>query len=129
MMGKDVVKALIIDDSATVRKRLIAMPSETVKAESVGCAEDATEAANSRKKLNADAVMPDIGMPRGSQMNVPLKTESNNQTLPVIALADYAYRQYHGKYVDVVAGFFFDKLTQFDGLMAVLGPLHQIRRL
>jgi len=60
-------------------------------------------------------------------IDVLLKTKRNNQTLPVAVLADYRYRQYRRKYVEAGADFFFDKLTRFDGLMAALGPLRQIR--
>jgi hypothetical protein len=59
--------------------------------------------------------------------DVLLKTERNNQTLPVTVLADYRYRQYRREYVEAGADCFFNKLAQFDGLMAVLGPLRQIR--
>jgi len=59
--------------------------------------------------------------------DVLLRIKRNNQTLPVIALTDYRFSQYRRKYVEAGADFFFDKSTQFDGVMAVLGPLSQIR--
>jgi DNA-binding NarL/FixJ family response regulator len=125
MMKRGVMKVLIMDDSATVRKRLIAMLSKIIRAENISHAEDAPGAINSIHKLDADPVIPDIRMPGGSQMDVLLKIKRNNQTLPVIALTDYPYRQHRRKYVEAGADFFFDRSTEFAKVMAVSRRLAQ----
>jgi len=51
MMGKGVMKVLIMGDSAIVRERLIPMISRTAKADSISYAEDATEAVDSIHKF------------------------------------------------------------------------------
>lgn len=58
MMGKGVMKVLIMGDSAIVRERLIPMISRTAKADSISYAEDATEAVDSIHKLNPEVVTP-----------------------------------------------------------------------
>ncbi len=121
------MKVLIMDDFATVPRRLIAMLSKTAKAESISHAEDLPEAINSMRKLDADPVIPDIRMPSGSQKDGLPKMKRNSQTLPVIAPSDYPYRQHRRNYVEAGADFFFDKSTEADGVMAVLGPLAEIR--
>jgi DNA-binding NarL/FixJ family response regulator len=122
------MKVLIIDDSAIVRNRVIAMLSETVKAESISYAEeDAPGAIDSIQKLNPEAVILDIRMPGGNGIDVLLEIKKNNQTPFVVVLTDYPYRQYHRKYVDAGADFFFDKSTEFDQVMAVLKRLSKNR--
>jgi hypothetical protein len=58
MMETDVMEVLIMDDSVMVRERLIPMISRTAKADSISCAEDATEAVDSIHKLNPEVVTP-----------------------------------------------------------------------
>ncbi len=125
-MERGVMKVLIVDDSAIVRERLIAMVCRIVKAENVSYAEDATEALNSIPKLNPNAVILDTRMPGGNGIDVLLEIRRNNQTVPVIVLADYPYRQYRRKYVEAGADFFFDKSTEFYQVMAALKRLSSI---
>jgi DNA-binding NarL/FixJ family response regulator len=127
MMEKGVMRVLIMDDSAIVRKRLITMVSKIMKAENISYAEDAPGAINSIHRLNPDAVILDMRMPGGNGIDVLLEMKRNIQTLPVIVVADYPYRQYHRKYVDAGADFFFDKSTEFDQVMAVLERLSKNR--
>ncbi|MDH4068640.1 MAG: response regulator [Dehalococcoidia bacterium] len=120
------MKVLIVDDSAIIRTRLIAMLSRIMRAEDISYAEDAPEAMNSIQKLNFDAVILDTRMPGGNGIDVLLEIKRNNQDLPVIVLADYPYRQYRRKYVDAGADFFFDKSTEFNQVMAALKHLSRI---
>ncbi len=65
-------------------------------------------------------------MPGGNAIDLLREIKRNNQTLPVIVLTDYPYRQYRRKYVDAGADFFFDKSTEFDQVMAALKRLSRI---
>jgi hypothetical protein len=56
-----------------------------------------------------------------------LKRKSSSPILPVTVPADYRYRQHYRSYLEAGADCFFNRLAQIDGLMAVLGPLRQIR--
>lgn len=123
MTGKGAMKVLIMDDSAIVRKRLTAMLSKIVEEENISYAEDATEAINSIQKLSPDALILDMRMPGGNGIDLLLEMKRNDQTLPIIVLTDYPYRQYQRQYVDTGADFFFDKSTEFNQMMAVLRRL------
>jgi two-component system response regulator DevR len=127
MMEKGVMKVLITDDSAIVRKRLIAMLSKIIKAENISYTEDAPGAINSIHKLNPDAVILDVRMPGGNGIDVLLEIKKNNQTPLVVVLTDYPYRHYRTKYIEAGADFFFDKSTEFDQVMAVLERLSKNR--
>lgn len=62
-------------------------------------------------------------MPGGNGIGLLLEMKRNDQTLPIIVLTDYPYRQYQRQYVDTGADFFFDKSTEFNQMMAVLRRL------
>ena len=121
------MKVLITDDSAIVRKRLIAMLSKIIKAENISYTEDAPGAINSIQKLKPDAVILDTRMPGGNGIDVLLEIKKNNQTPLVVVLTDYPYRHYRTKYIEAGADFFFDKSTEFDQVMAVLERLSKNR--
>lgn len=114
MMAKGVKNVLITDDSAIVRKRLVAMFSRIVNGEDISYAEDAAEAIDSIQELNPDAIILDIRMPGGSQMDVPPRIARSNQTHRVTAPNDYPHRQRRTNYADVGADFFSDRSTEFD---------------
>jgi len=59
--------------------------------------------------------------------DVLLKLKENSPILPVTVLADYRYHQHYRKCVEGGVDCSLNKLAQFDGLMAVLGPLREIR--
>jgi two-component system OmpR family response regulator len=126
MMRKGAMKVLVVDDSAIIRERLIAMLSRIIRAEDISYAEDAPEAMNSIQKLNPDAVILDTRTPGGNGIDVLQEIKRNNQTVPVIVLTDYPYRQYRRKYVDAGTDFFFDKSTEFNQVMAALKHLKRI---
>ncbi len=122
---KGITKVVIVDDFATVRKRLIAMLSKIIGVENIGQAEDAPGTINSIHKLDTGAVIPDTRMPGGSQMDMLPEIKKNNQTPLVIVLTNYPYPQYRRKYVDAGVDFFFDKSTEFDSVTEVLKQLKQ----
>ncbi len=61
---KDTIKALIVDDSAFMRKSLSIFLSSDPDIEIVGTAKDGIEAYEMAKKLNPDVITLDIEMPR-----------------------------------------------------------------
>jgi DNA-binding NarL/FixJ family response regulator len=125
MMEKGIMKVLIVDDSAIVRERLIAMLAKITEAENISYAEDVPEAISSIQKLNPEVVILDIRMPGGSGIDVLREIKKNNQTTLVITLTNYPYPQYRRKYIDAGADFFFNKSTEFDKVTEVLKQLKQ----
>jgi DNA-binding NarL/FixJ family response regulator len=117
------LKIFIADDSAAVRERLTEMLSELKDLEVVGQAEDGLHAIDSIRELKADAVILDIHMPNGSDIDVLQNIKMEQPTPIVIMLTNYAYPQYRKRCMDAGADFFFDKSTQFDEMMKVLAAL------
>ncbi len=69
-MEEGIKRVLIVDDFATVPGRLIAMLSKAIRAKSIDQGEGAPGRINSIHRLDADAVIPDIRMPSGIQMEM-----------------------------------------------------------
>jgi DNA-binding NarL/FixJ family response regulator len=117
------MKVFIADDSAAVGERLITMLSELPQVEIIGHAQDAREAIESIRQLNPDVVILDIRMPGGSGIDVLRDIKSNKPAPVVIMLTNYPYPQYRKKCMALGAEFFFDKSTEFEEVMEVLGQL------
>jgi DNA-binding NarL/FixJ family response regulator len=125
MTDKDIMKVLIVDDSAIVRERLIAMLSKITEGKNISYAEDIPKAISSIRKLDPEVVILDIRMPGGTGIDVLREIKANNQTPLVIVLTNYPYPQYRRKYADAGANFFFNKSTEFDKVTEVLKQLKQ----
>ncbi len=119
------MKVFIVDDSALVRERIMAMISEHPGIEIIGQAENAQEGINSIRKLKPDAVILDIRMPGGNGIEVLKNIKKNNSAPAVIILTNYHYPQYRKKCIEAGADFFFDKSTEFHKIIEVLKKLIQ----
>ena len=117
------MKVFIADDSAVVRKQLIAMLSDLPEIEIIGQAQDTLEATNSIRKLKPDVVILDIQMPGGSGIDVLQNIKKDNPAPMVIMLTSCSHPQYRKRCMDAGADYFFDKLTEFD---KITEPLRQL---
>ena len=117
-------KILIVDDSPLVRERLSAMISELPNVRVIAEAELAFEAISSIRKLKPDVVVLDISMPGGSGIYV-LETIKREIPAPlVIMLTNFANDQYRQKCFQLGVDYFFDKSTEFDKVVEVIGGLN-----
>jgi len=119
------MKVFIVDDSALVRERIIAMISEHPGIEITGQAKNAQEGINSIRKLKPDAVILDIRMPGGNGIEVLKNIKKNSCSPTIIILTNYPYPQYRKKCIEAGADFFFDKSTEFHKIIEVLKKLIQ----
>jgi DNA-binding NarL/FixJ family response regulator len=118
------MRVFIIDDSAIVRERLIAMLTEVEGVEIVGHAEDAFAAIEGVRELIPDVVILDIQMPGGASGIYALERIRCERPAPtIIMLTNYSYPQYRKKCIDGGAAFFFDKSTEFERVPEVLKSL------
>jgi DNA-binding NarL/FixJ family response regulator len=118
------MRVFIIDDSAIVRERLIAMLTEVEGVEIVGHAEDAFSAIEGVRELIPDVVILDIQMPGGASGIYALERIRCERPAPtIIMLTNYSYPQYRKKCIDGGAAFFFDKSTEFERVPEVLKAL------
>lgn len=118
------MRVFIIDDSAMVRERLIAMLSEVEGIQIVGQAEDAFDAIDQVRTIAPDVVILDIQMP-GSVSGIYAldKIRCEKPAPTVIMLTNYSYPQYRKRCADAGAAFFFDKSTEFEKVPEVLKAL------
>ncbi len=119
------MKVFIVDDSALVRERIIAMISEHPGIEITGQAENAEEGINSILKLKPDVVILDIRMPGGNGIEVLKNIKKNNSAPIIIILTNYPYPQYRKKCMEAGADYFFDKSTEFNKIIEVIKKLIQ----
>jgi DNA-binding NarL/FixJ family response regulator len=119
------LKVFIVDDSVTVRERLVAMVSALPEITVVGQAQDAPEAMNGIRRTRPDVVILDIRMPGRNGIDVLRRLKQMRPAPKVIMLTNYAYQQYRKKCEQAGADFFFDKSTEFDQIPQAL---EQVRR-
>ncbi len=117
------LKVLIADDSAVVRTRLAAMLTETEGIEIVGQAEDGIEAINAVKRLNPDAVILDIHMPRLNGIAALKMIKKENPSLRCIILTNYSNPVCRKRSLELGAEFFLDKSTDFEQIPAIIKQL------
>ncbi len=111
---RDIMKILIVDDSAIIRKRLKAMLSKITELENISQAKDPLEAIRTFDKLTPEVVILDMRMPGGSGIDVLREIKKGDPSPLVIVLTNYPYPQYRRKCIEAGADFFFDKSTEFD---------------
>ncbi|OLE70880.1 MAG: hypothetical protein AUG74_07090 [Bacteroidetes bacterium 13_1_20CM_4_60_6] len=117
------MKIYIVDDSALVRERLIAMLSELAEVEIVGQAENPLVAVSAIQELRPDLVILDISMPGGSGINA-LQTLKKTTPAPLIMmLTNFSYSQYRKRCKTAGADFFLDKSNEFEEAIAILNQL------
>jgi len=117
------VKVLVVDDSAIVRKRVKGMVSEVSTVETVSEAKDRLEAIDLLHKLKPDVMVVDIEMPGGNGIDLLVDVKKQRKPPLVIVLTNLSDPQYRKKCMDVGADFFFDKSIEFDKVAEVLRHL------
>jgi DNA-binding NarL/FixJ family response regulator len=124
------LKIFIAEDSTLVCQRLIDMFSELEGAEAIeliGRAGDAQEAIEAIRRLKPDVAILDICLAEGSGIQVLEAIKSNGPSPVIIMLTAFPYPQYRTKCLEVGAGYFFDKLTEFDQVAEVVAALCKTR--
>lgn len=117
------MNVMIVEDSAAVYQRLVAMFQDIPEFRLVGYADDAFDAMDKLDKLNEgadhpDAVILDIQLVAGNGIGILRYIKSRTPLTTVIMLTNHATRQYRelcGK-----ADYFFDKTTEFMRVSEVL---------
>ena len=121
MKSCPIKNVFIVDDSVVVRDRLAQMISELPGVTVVGHADIAFEAIQEIRRLRPACVVLDISMPGGSGMYVLETVKRENPALTVIMLTNFAHDQYRQKCLQLGADHFFDKTTEFERVLDILG--------
>jgi len=119
-------KVFVADDSPMVRERLISLLTELPNVEVVGETGAALEAIDSIRRLKPNAVVLDISMPGGG-MSV-LETIKKEEEAPmVIMLTNFSNEPYRRRCLQLGADYFFDKSSEFEKVIQVLGKARRVR--
>ena len=113
-------KVFVADDSPVVRERLISLLTELPNVEVVGETGAAMDAIDSIRRLKPTAVVLDISMPGGG-MFVLETIKKEDQAPLVIMLTNFANEPYRRRCLQLGADYFFDKSSEFDKVIDVLG--------
>jgi lipopolysaccharide/colanic/teichoic acid biosynthesis glycosyltransferase/CheY-like chemotaxis protein len=108
------VHILIVDDSAVIRERLVALLNDIDGVEVVGQAETAAQAAGALRHLKPDAMTMDLRLPDGNGMDLLRLIQREHLSTAVIVLTSYPYPQYDQRARAAGAYAFLNKAADFD---------------
>jgi len=117
------MKIVIVDDSVVIRLRLMRLLSGLDGIEIVGQADDVPAAKELVKKLKPDVAILDIRMPSGSGADLLQELKQLKPSPTVIMLTNYPYPENRKKCMALGADFFFDKSTEFQEAVRLLGRM------
>ena len=120
-------KVFVADDSPIVRERLISMLTELPNVEIVGETGGAVEAIDSIRRLKPTAVVLDISMPGGGGMSVLETIKKDDEAPMVIMLTNLSNEPYRRRCLQLGADYFFDKSSEFEKVIQVLGKARRAR--
>jgi DNA-binding NarL/FixJ family response regulator len=127
--AKPPLKVFLVEDSVSVRERLVDFLSESGEVEIVGYAE--TEAASVARlaQERVDVAIVDLNLKGGSGFGVISALRAQHPTPPptIVVLTNYAFPEYEVACRERGADFFFDKSTQFGSLKTLLRDLREQR--
>ena len=122
---KPALKVFLVEDSVSVRERLMDFLSEPGEVEIVGYAE--TEAASVTRLTNepVDVAIVDLNLKAGSGFGVISALRAKYAAPPptIVVLTNYAFPEYEVACRQRGADYFFDKSTQFGSVKALLSDL------
>lgn len=121
------LKTYIVEDSAVIRDSLIATLHELTPVQVVGFAEDEPMASRwlAQAENDADLVIVDIFLKRGSGLGVLQSAARTPQRRKFVVLSNYATPDMRRKCLALGADHLFDKSTEIDALIAYCDQLAQ----
>ena len=117
------MRIVIVDDSVVIRQRLVRQLREMDGIEVVGEADDVPVARKLVEKLKPDVAILDIRMPSGSGADLVQELKQLKPAPTVIMLTNYPYPENRKKCMALGADFFFDKSTEFQEAVRLLGRM------
>ena len=117
------LQLLIVDDSELMCTRLSQMLGEIEGTEIAGIAHNARDAWLSIKKTKPDLTILDICLPDGSGIDVLKQIRTAGLSTKVVIYTHYPYPQYQKRCLALGADYFFDKYSDYEKLLAVVGEL------
>jgi len=122
------IRMLIVDDSASLREGLVSLCSLLSELEVVGTAGDGVEALDAIRNLKPDVVSLDIRMPKMGGVEVLRAIKRDQLTCTPIVLSGLTDELAREKYLELGAEYVFDKSTELEKFLQVLGCSHKFRK-
>ena len=123
------VKVLVVEDSLIFRERLVALMAGLRNVAIVGQAGDGFQAQALFRQHRPDAVVLDIQLPGIAGMDLLMQFKQEQPSCVVIVLTTYAFKEFRQRCVALGADHFFDKSTEFERVIEVLGAFQPRREL
>jgi two-component system, cell cycle sensor histidine kinase and response regulator CckA len=114
---------LIVDDSKTLRERLVTALAEIEGVAVLGEARNASEALAAVRDLKPKVVILDIQMPDGNGIEVLKTIKQESQPPVVIMLTNHPFPQYREKCRQLGADYFLDKTNDLETLIDIFKGL------
>lgn len=115
------LRVVIADDSAAIRHSLSALIARLENVEIVGMAQTGLEALQLVRKLKPDVLTLDMRMPEMSGIKVLEAIKRDGLEVMVIVLTGLEEAEYRRKCMELGAKHFFNKATEFELLIELLG--------
>ena len=113
----------IVDDSDSIRQRLIAMLESMADVAVVGQARSATEAIDGILATNPDSVLLDLNLGTSSGMEVLSTVHRQLPVVEFVVLSNHSEPQYSRACAKAGARYFLDKSTEFDCVRTVIAQI------
>jgi DNA-binding NarL/FixJ family response regulator len=123
MQANKHTSVFIVDDSDSIRQRLIAMLESMADVAVVGQARSATEAIDGILATNPDSVLLDLNLGTSSGMEVLSTVRRQLPVVEFVVLSNHSEPQYRRACAKAGARYFLDKSTEFDCVRTVIAQI------
>ncbi len=117
------MRVFVVEDSESVRERLVKIISGIPGVQVNGWAGDADDATKKILQSRPDVVVLDIRLNQSTGFDVLEHVKKSERPPVIIVLTNFPYPQYRKKYLGSGADYFFDKSTEFDQAIGTLKKL------
>jgi DNA-binding NarL/FixJ family response regulator len=120
------LRVYLVEDAATFRDRLFDFLAEPGEVEMIGFAETEVDAVRALRSEPPDVVIVDLHLKAGSGIGVIESVRAMRPTPPptIVVLTNYAFPEFEHACRARGANYFFDKVSQFGAVKALLRSLH-----
>jgi len=123
--SRRVSRVFLVEDSALIHERLVALLHGLDGIEVIGNADNATDAIDGIAAAGADVVVLDIKLRNSSGLDVLKHIKHRMPDVAVIMLTNYATPEYRDTYRQEGAEDFLDKTNEFESLRGILQTIRR----
>jgi two-component system OmpR family response regulator len=126
-LARPPLKVFLVEDSVSVRDRLIELLADPGNVEIVGYAESQDASLAKMRNGTVDVAIVDLNLKGGSGFGVieAVRAQSPKAPPTIVVLTNYAFPEYEVACRQRGADFFFDKSTQFGAVKQLLSVLRE----